>query len=123
MAEPTDSQHLTHLPALDGVRAVSIMAVVFAHTLPLTFGALTGNSISARTGMALVSNNAGIAGSSAQATPTIAAMRGKGLSIKRIALSQRLSCHATSGLARTQATAPVRATNMEITRAPPRISA
>lgn len=41
------------MPALDGVRAISIMAVVFGHTLPLTFGWLTGNNISARVGMAL----------------------------------------------------------------------
>lgn len=49
----SDSTHLPHIPALDGVRATSILAVVAGHTLPLAFGGFNGNGAIAPIGMAL----------------------------------------------------------------------
>ena len=48
-----ESTHLPHVPALDGVRAVSILAVVLGHTFPVGPDWLNGNVVAARTGMAL----------------------------------------------------------------------
>ena len=106
------------LSLLELLVALAIVASLAALALPLYRGYVE----TAKEG-ALVSNIAGKAGSKAQTTASIAAMRGAGLSITRIARSHWRSCHASGAAASTQATAPARETSSEIAKAPARMIA
>ncbi len=50
---PQDSTHIPYVPALDGVRAASILLVMAAHMLPLGPGVLGMNAMAAKMGMSL----------------------------------------------------------------------